>query len=116
MSELDKAVQSLRADMAGPSRTLALALEGVVVVDRAELTAVLARLAELEAAAKPEPDTLSNLKVGDKVEVLIDWGTFYKGTTGFVKDIISDEFSIQVMFSGQTTPVGYRRSELSKVV
>lgn len=101
--------------MAGPSRTLALALEGLVVVDRAELTAVLDRLAELEAAAKPEPDTLSTLKVGDKVEVLIDWGTIYRGAIGRVGEIVSDEFCIRVDLRGQETLTGFRRSELSKV-
>lgn len=115
MSELDKAVQNLKADMDGPSRTLALAMEGRVVVDRAELAAVLDRLAELEAAVKPEPDTLSNLKVGDKVEVLIDWATVYKGTLGTVSAVIPDEYCIRVALPGRRSSTGFRRSELSKV-
>lgn len=107
MSEVEQAVDNLK---------LLLRTEWpYVAVPVSDLQTVLARLAELEADAKPEPDTLSTLKVGDKVEVLIDWGTVYKGTRGRVKDIISDEFTIQVMLPGQITPVGYRRSEVSKV-
>lgn len=110
MSELDKAVAALRKPY------LISENRESVVVYRDDLTLILDRLEELEADAKPEPDTLSDLKVGDKVVTLVDVLTISEGVEGVVKDIVPDEYCIKVKFPGTKYTTGFRRSELSKVV
>jgi hypothetical protein len=89
-----------------------------VAVPCEDLEAVLDRLAGLEAAQEQEPelDRLCNLMIGDEVETLIKWGSIPEGVRGTVYNVINEEYPIKVRFPMGMGTVGYKRSELGKVV
>lgn len=111
MSELDKAVSALR------NPYLISENREAVMVYKDDLTLVLDRLEALQAAAKPEAelDRLCDLKVGDEVEVLVNFDSVYEGTRGTVEKLVAEEYPIKVRIPGRTL-LGFARSELGKVL
>lgn len=70
---------------------------------------------KLEVAGLKELDNVSDLKVGDEVEALIDYTFYGKGARGTVSAILPEEYPIKVMYTNHQYPVGYKRHELGKV-
>lgn len=71
--------------------------------------------AKVEAAGVKDVDNVSNLKIGDEVETLIDYAYHNKGSNGVVQNIDQSEYPIRVKFVGHHHPVGYKRHELGKL-
>lgn len=115
IEEKDDAVKRLSESTAGAER------EAVshVMIARHTARTLLDYIAELEAkveaAGYKELDNVSDLKVGDVVETMIDYAYHDKGSRGIVDRIDDTEYPFRIRFEGVQYPVGYKRHELRKV-
>lgn len=89
--------------------------EKVTFVNTTDLLEALEYIRKLEVDGLKEIDNVSDLKVGDAVETLINYTFTNKGTRGTIDRIDDTEYPFRVRFEGEKYPVGYRRFELGKV-